>query len=439
MGKTYRNLSATLAGAALLFVAGCDSGKRVAGGGSDIGNGSAVSGLALTTDGIPSRGALARLRPIGYLAPLPAGAPKAAAGDSLGETRSDAHGRFAFAHILPGRYRIELADSAHGQGALIDCRVDSGGKDVELAETRLAATGTLSIHAPAGAAAGAFGYVRMAGLERLARLGAGDSLRMEGIPAGDYVVDIFSKDTAMARLSGTAVSLRPGEATLFDSTGQPCGDRACDTLALAAFLQANHLDADQSKYTQDAGRILNLKFAALPAGFRFAAMQGLNRLSALATFKIEGPYLPDSQIGPLMGALAGKDSLWLLSLSWSLDSGFTAIPASIGKLANLRELYLLGDSLRTLPGEIGNLAKLEFISLQFNRLGELPDWGGLTRLRELQVPHNLLKVLPESVYAWPALEKIDIADNHLCSFTAGQKTWLEARNAYTGADGQTCP
>jgi hypothetical protein len=438
--RTYVPTFALLA--CFLFPA-CDGGSRVAGGGSDIGNGSAITGLAFTTDGLPARGAMARLRPLGYLSPAPALALKSGssptAADSLADTRSDSKGHFTFAHIRPGRYRIEIADTAHAQAALIECNLDSGGQDVELGETRLTATGTLTLKAPAGAASGAIGYVRLTGLERLARLDAGDSLRITDLPAGSYTVDVASRDPAFAALSGSPVSLHPGETTLLDSAALPCGDRACDSLVLDGFLKANHIDSAPSAFTVDPGRILNLRFYNLPSSFRFSTVKGLGRLTALATFKVEAPYLTDSLMDPLMRELARPDSLWMLNLSWSLDSGFTAIPPSIGKLTRLRELYLLGDSLRTLPGEIGELRNLVFLSLQFNRLNELPDWGGLTALKELQVPHNKLKVLPESVFSWPALEKIDIADNHLCSFTDAQKAWLQARNAYPGPEGQTCP
>ncbi|GEM_PF-5724501 len=428
--------------ASALFPA-CDGGFRVAGGGSDIGNGSSVTGLAFTLDGLPARGAMARLRPFGYLSPLPAGAPKSgarkAAADSLADTRSDANGHFTFTHIRPGRYRIEIADSADAQAALLECLVDSGGKSVEVAEARLAATGTLSLKAPAGAVAGTVGYVRLTGLERLAGLHADDSLIFSDLPAGSYTVNVASRDSAFAALSGSPVSLHPGETTLLDSASLPCGNRACDSLVLDGFLKANHIDSAPSAFTTDPARIQNLRFYSLPGNFRFSTVKGLGRLSALATFKVEAPYLKDSLMDPLMRELARPDSLWMLSLSWSLNSGFTAIPPSIGKLSRLRFLYLLGDSLRTLPGEIGDLRELVFLSLQFNRLRELPDWGGLTALEELQVPHNLLHALPESLFSWPALRKIDIADNHLCSFTDAQKAWLQARNAYPGPEGQTCP
>ena len=437
-----RNLVVTLwAWLAALILAGCDQGpRRVAGGGSDIGNGSAVAGVIVSADGLPQASVTARLRPAGYLTPLPAGSPKRSAADTAAEVLSDSLGRFLFKSIRPGNYRIEFFITAAGGRALAECRVDTGGKEVDLDRVRLAEPAALILRAPAGAAAGAKAYVRFAGLEHAPVIvEPGAPVRIDGLPAAEYTLHYASTDPAFVALSGTRVALRPGEAADPDYAGGPCGDRGCDSLAFAGFLAANGIDEPIARFIKGKDRIDEVVLNALPFGYHFRTMAGLERLSALRVFKVEGPFLADSNMVPLFEALAPHDSLWLLSLSWSKDSGFTSLPASIGKLRNLRELYLLGDSLKTVPGEIGNLARLEFISLQFNKLAELPDWGGLTALRELQVPHNELRVLPESVFSWPKLEKIDIADNHLCSFTDAQKTWLEAHNSFGGPEGQRCP
>lgn len=426
--------------AAALCALGCGPGDRLAGGGSDIGNGSSVAGLARTIDGLPARGALVRLRPAAYLSPLPAGAPKASAeGDTLADTRADSAGRFAFARILPGEYRIEVADTARGQGTIVACAVDSGGKPVALPESRLAATADLILRAPEGAAPGSAGYVRIPGLERLARVAAGESLRVEGLPAGEYVLDVASKDPAFAAWSGRKVSLRAGEATELDPDRVPCADRACDSLALAGFLAANGIAEPIGRFIKGTDRIDEVVLNELPFKYHFKTMAGLARLSALRVFKVEGPFLADSNMVPLFDALAKHDSLWLLSLSWSKDSGFTSLPPSIGKLRNLRHLYILGDSLKSVPAEIGQLTKLEFISMQFNQIAALPDWPGLTLLRELQVPHNELRALPAYLFNLPAMEKIDIADNRLCALNAAERAWIEARNGFGGPEGQRCP
>jgi Leucine-rich repeat (LRR) protein len=44
--------------------------------------------------------------------------------------------------------------------------------------------------------------------------------------------------------------------------------------------------------------------------------------------------------------------------SWSILSGWTALPPEIGNLTNLTVLYLSGNQLTALPPEIGNLTNL---------------------------------------------------------------------------------
>jgi hypothetical protein len=439
-------------GRALLFAAACglfwacESGKRVAGGGSDIGNGGSIAGTALTSDGRAAVGVRVRLRPIAYLPALPEGVLKASSdrtgsvrADTLGEIRTDSRGRFSFADIRPGEYRVEILDSAASLGALIDCRVDSA-RESDLAETRMAATGEIRILPPAGSLPSAFGYVRLPGMERIARLTGGAELVIDRLPAGVYGIRTASRDTGLAAISANAVRVRSDSATMVDASVTRCGDWACDSLALMEFLKANAIDTTLGWFAQKGPRINDLAIAGLPDSKRLTSLQGLRRMSALRAFRLEGPYLTDTTVGDLMYALAGMDSLTYLSISWSKDMAFTTLPASIGGLTNLKELFLLGDSLRSLPPEIGNLRKLEFFSVQFNRITELPSTiGNLVSLRELLLSQNRLAALPPSLYSLPNLIKMDIFGNRLCALTEEDKAWLRAHDADPGPDGQTCP
>jgi hypothetical protein len=436
-----RNPFLRIAALAAFACLACDNGARVAGGGSDIGNGNAIAGTALRGDGSPAAGLTARLRPAGYLAALPVGAPKAAAAnDSIADARLDDQGRFAFPGIKPGDYRIEILDSSASQGVLVDCHRDSAGAELRLAPARLAATGALRVLPPYGAGVEAVGYVRIKGIERIARLHSGSDLIIPGLAAGAYEVVTASRDSAMATVNGR-VDLPAGDSALLMSPTRGCGDRVCDSLALSAFFRDNGIQEPIGRFiaSSQPSRITELILNGFASGYHFKTMAGLERLTAMKVFKVEGPFLADSNMAPLFDALAGMDSLWLLSLCWSKDSGFTAIPPGIGKLRNVRQLFLLGDSLKALPAEIGDMHKLEFISLQFNQIRELPAWSDFPVLYELQVPHNELRALPAAMFSWPALNKIDIADNHLCSLDSAQRAWVEARNGYGGPEGQRCP
>jgi hypothetical protein len=438
--------SAALAVCALAaaLVPACDDSSRVAGGGSDIGNGGAIAGLALRQDGKAAGGVLVRLRPSGYLAPLPAGAPKAAvagdtARDTLGQTRTDASGHFTFARIRPGSYRIEIADSASSQGALIDCRMDSNVKALELAEARLAGTGSLRVHPPAGAAASAFGYVRIHGMERVARFTGDTDLILDHLPPGAYAFSAVSADPRLAGVAAAGVAVKSGEATLVDAETSKCGDRACDSLVLVSFLRANGMDTALGRYANSGGRVKEVAFAWLDNKTRFRTLGQLSRLS-LTSMKVEGPYLVDSLMAPFLDALAGMDSLSFLSLSWSKDSAFTSIPPDIGKLVNLRMLYIMGDSIKSVPAELGNLKKLNMLFLMQNSLEEIPaTLGELPLLTELYLSNNRLTALPASIYTLPKLIKMDVFNNRLCSLSDADKAWLTAHDAYPGPDGQICP
>ncbi|MDB5104119.1 MAG: leucine rich repeat domain containing protein [Fibrobacteres bacterium] len=452
-----RDASATLLPALALLLAcallaACGEGKRVAGGGSDIGNGSAIAGTALQSDGTAARGALVRLRPSGYLAPVPAGIRKAAgipknagtadtakAQDSLGDTRADADGRFAFAHIRPGTYRIEIADSSAGAGALVDCKVDSSVKAVELSEARLAATGSVRIHAPPGSLAGAFGYVRIHGLERVARLVGGADLVIDRLPAGTYDLSTVSADPELSTVNAQGVQVKPGAGTDVDASISKCGDRACDSLVLVSFLRANGMDTAIGRYANGNGRVTDVLFAWLDNKVRFRTIGKLQRLS-LTSMKVEGPYLPDSLMTPFLEALSGMETLTILSLSWSKDSAFTAIPPAIGKLTGLKMLYIMGDSITALPAEIGDLKNLGMLFLMQNSLAEIPaSIGQLPVLTELYLSANRLSALPAAIYGLPKLIKMDVFGNRLCALADTEKAWLTAHDAYPGPDGQTCP
>jgi hypothetical protein len=77
----------------------------------------------------------------------------------------------------------------------------------------------------------------------------------------------------------------------------------------------------------------------------------------------------------------------------------TALPESIGGLAQLRTLKLAGNRLTALPESIGGLAQLDTLDLRGNYyLAALPESiGGLTQLRTLDLRDNFLLALPESL------------------------------------------
>ena len=54
------------------------------------------------------------------------------------------------------------------------------------------------------------------------------------------------------------------------------------------------------------------------------------------------------------------------------DNQLTSLPAEIGQLTSLTELYLDGNQLTSVPAEIGQLTSLDELNLSGNQLTSLP-------------------------------------------------------------------
>ena len=109
-------------------------------------------------------------------------------------------------------------------------------------------------------------------------------------------------------------------------------------------------------------------------------------------------------------------------------NSFTSIPTSIGNLTNLEELHLDGNELKQLPKSIGNLINLKIFALKYNELTKLPEsFGNLTKLEFLNLGGNKLTKLPESIGNLTKLEELYLSQNQLTSLpeSFGNLTKLE--------------
>ena len=110
--------------------------------------------------------------------------------------------------------------------------------------------------------------------------------------------------------------------------------------------------------------------------------------------------------------------------------GITSLPQAIGKLTNLRELYLYDNELRSLPPEVGNLTNLKVLDLGGNQLGSLPiEFGKLTNLTKLWLYKNQISSLPDTIGRLTDLEELWLQHNKLTSLPAAtgkltNLTWL---------------
>ena len=93
------------------------------------------------------------------------------------------------------------------------------------------------------------------------------------------------------------------------------------------------------------------------------------------------------------------------------------IPSELGGLTNLRLLGLYFNQLTgEIPAELGGLANLKSLSLAYNQFtGEIPaELGGLTILRELYLSSNQFTgEIPSELGGLPKLERLELGDNML--------------------------
>ena len=92
------------------------------------------------------------------------------------------------------------------------------------------------------------------------------------------------------------------------------------------------------------------------------------------------------------------------------DRGLTTLRQGISQLAGLKELYLDGNPIATLPAELWSMAGLESLSLDGCKLTAVPQAiGGLTALRELNLGYNKgLQSLPWGLLRCANLEELGL-------------------------------
>ena len=95
-------------------------------------------------------------------------------------------------------------------------------------------------------------------------------------------------------------------------------------------------------------------------------------------------------------------------------SQITVLPESVGRLANLQELYLRDTQITALPESVGRLANLQWLFLSNTQITALPEsFGQLANLQWLDLSHTQITALPESVGQLAKLQALDLHNTQI--------------------------
>ena len=119
----------------------------------------------------------------------------------------------------------------------------------------------------------------------------------------------------------------------------------------------------------------------------------------------------DRSIPPELGSLAKAE--WVVLANNRLSG---PIPPGLGALSELEALGLWSNELTSVPPELGELGNLRLLNLNFNRLKSIPpELGGLSRLEALALWSNELMFVPPELGELGNLRELDLDDNRLTS------------------------
>ena len=131
--------------------------------------------------------------------------------------------------------------------------------------------------------------------------------------------------------------------------------------------------------------------------------KALSERTELKLYGLQITALPES-----VGQLA---NLQTLDLSFTK---ITALPDSIGQLANLQLLNLNGLQITALPESVGQLANLQTLNLWHTPITALPEsLGQLANLQTLDLRNTKITALPESVWQLANLQTLNLWDTQI--------------------------
>ena len=141
----------------------------------------------------------------------------------------------------------------------------------------------------------------------------------------------------------------------------------------------------------------------------------LNDLISLNTLDYSSPL----EVG-VQTWLGNELYIWVATFTQNGVNGvnqqLTQLPEDIGQLANLKQLYLEWNNLTSLPSSFSQLSNLENLAISNNWLIALPnDFGNLTELSFLDLGYNQIAEIPESIGNLLNIEYLWLFNNQLSS------------------------
>ena len=131
-------------------------------------------------------------------------------------------------------------------------------------------------------------------------------------------------------------------------------------------------------------------------------------------------------------------NLWDLTELEIIGGNFTYFPEDISILSKLKKLSLISTKISVIPKEVFQLPNLTYLSLKNNRLNHLPElsersgikqlilgrnylnskaleffFNDMPHLHYLDLGHNIVDEIPESLYSLSKLRRLNLEDNKL--------------------------
>ena len=126
---------------------------------------------------------------------------------------------------------------------------------------------------------------------------------------------------------------------------------------------------------------------------------------AEATAKVARDYIAreDNELTIVKGDVIKVKDMKTKIVNWQL-----------ARLANLRNLYLDGNKLRSLPYELRVLTKLEELQIGDNKFREIPSQCfGMTSLTDLWMQGNKIRIIPNTIKKLQRLKRLELSGNQI--------------------------